>query len=82
MMMMMMMMRESGQNLVRERTVRDAESSGQSEVSQFDASTDVNEKILRLEITMNDAVAVTVGYAVQQLIQVTLHTEVKHQVSK
>jgi len=47
-------------NLVGQGAVGDAERSGQSEVSQLDTSADVNEQILRLEITMYDAVAVAV----------------------
>ena len=66
-------------NLVREGAVRDAERPGQAKVSQFDASVDINKKILRLEVAVYDSVTVTVRYAVQQLVQVTLHI---HKISK
>ena len=41
-----------------ESAVRDAERSGQSKVGQLDASTDVDEKVLRLEIAVDDTVTV------------------------
>ena len=65
---------ESAQNLVGEGAVWDAERSGQSEVGQFDTSIDINEKVLWLEIAVDDTVTVTVRDAVQQLVQVTLQT--------
>lgn len=57
-----------------EGAVRDAERSGEAEVSEFDKSVDIDEQVLRLEIAMNDTVRVTVRDATQQLVQVALHT--------
>jgi len=59
-------------NLVGEGATTDAKRPGQSEVCQLDASADVDEQVLRLEVSVNDAVTVTVGDAVQQLEQITL----------
>ena len=53
--------------------VGDADRPAQSEVCELNTTIDINEEILRLEITVNDPVAVTVCYTVQQLIQVTLY---------
>jgi len=47
-------------NLVGESAVWNAERSGQSEVGQLDASIDVDEKVLRFEIAVNDTVTVAV----------------------
>ena len=45
--------------------VGDADRPAQSEVSELNTTIDINEEILRLEITVNDPVAVTVCYTVQ-----------------
>jgi len=62
-------------SLMREGATGDAKRPGESEVSQLDASLDVDEKILRLEIAMNDSVTVAVRQALQQLVQVTLRVQ-------
>ena len=48
-----------------ECAVWNAEGSSQSKVGELDATGDVNEQILRLEVAMDDTVAVTVRYAAQ-----------------
>ena len=42
-----------------EGTVGDAERPGETEVSKLDTSTDINEKVLRLEVAVDDSMTVT-----------------------
>ena len=60
---------------MRESAASDAKRPGESEVGELDASMNVDEKILRFEITMDNSVTVAVRQTLQQLVQVTLHTQ-------
>ena len=64
----------------------DSESSGQSEIRDFDGSVLVDQQILRLQITMNDSVTVKKVYTAQDLPNYVLKTKEKsnitHQVHK
>lgn len=48
----------------------DTECPSEAKVSEFEHAGAVNEKILWLKITMQDAAGVTIGNAVDQLVQV------------
>jgi len=59
---------------VRQSAVWNTESPRQSEVGELDASVDVDQEILWLEVAMDHTVTVAVGDAAQQLVQIALLT--------
>ena len=60
----------------------DTEGASKTEIGQFEDTLSVDEQVLRLEITMEDLVLVTLGNTIQQLVQERLQIKNKGLVNK